>query len=70
MANSNNNSVVINVNLDKLPKCTKCEKGELLPLYDTTHTTETIFVKGWVCSNCEYNLVLKSGDLYHMQVHK
>jgi hypothetical protein len=52
----------ININLTELPKC-KCEKGFLLPLYDTTREKETVYLKGWFCPICSTNYMLRSGAL-------
>lgn len=50
------------INISELPKC-KCEKGYLLPLYDTTREKETVYLKGWFCPICYVNYILRSGNL-------
>lgn len=60
-------SVGMNITLDHLPKCPKCEKGDLLPFIDFIKEVG-YYCKGWVCSNCDHNIVFRMGELYHIKV--
>ena len=42
----------ININLNKLPKCPHCKKGEMLPLQYTDYTSTHVFNYGWMCNSC------------------
>jgi len=52
----------ITINLDKLPLCPKCGKGDMLPFPDETQKGN-VLLKLWACSNCLYNLGLRTGEL-------
>lgn len=52
----------ITIGLDKLPLCPRCGKGDLLPFPDET-VKGNVILKLWACSNCLYNLGLRSGEL-------
>jgi len=60
-------TVNANINLDHLPKCPKCEKGELLPIIDLIQG-ESYYCKGWICSNCDHNIIWRLGELHHAVV--
>ncbi len=49
-----------------LPKCQKCNAGELVPLSDFGSQGATIHYKAWVCTNpeCGFNLKIRNGDVY------
>lgn len=52
-----------NVNL---PKCQRCNTGELVPLSDFGSQGASIQYKAWVCTNpdCGFNLKIRNGDVY------
>lgn len=66
--------MVVNLNLDgdKLPKCMKCEEGDLLPVQDIMKGTDdyTPYLKGWICSNpkCNHNVLFKGGNFVTQKV--
>lgn len=64
--------VNLNINLDKLPLCPKCQQGEMLPFWDFTYATETkeatLFPKGWACNFCGHNMFLVKGNLVEQAV--
>jgi len=52
------------------PKCPKCDKGEMLPVEDSSYaaiagTQAVCFLKGWACSNpdCDNNIWNDKGTL-------
>ncbi len=49
-----------------LPKCQKCQSGDLVPLSDFGSQGATIQYKAWVCTNpdCGFNLKIRNGDVY------
>lgn len=49
-----------------LPKCLKCDKGDLVPLSDFGSQGSSIHYKAWVCTNpgCGFNLKIRNGDIY------
>lgn len=55
-------NVTLNINLTELPQCPECEKGVLLPLPDETKMGN-VLLKGWCCSHCYHNVMLKAGEL-------
>ena len=55
-------SVTLNINLSELPLCPKCKVGVLLPLPDETKMGN-VLLKGWCCSSCFHNVMLKAGQL-------
>jgi len=61
-------SVNLNMNLNHLPKCPKCEKGELLPVGDFMQNEKAHYYKGWVCSSCDHSIIFRMGDIYHEKV--
>ncbi len=52
--------------LYSLPKCQKCQAGDLVPLSDFGSGGAAIHYKAWVCTNpgCGYNIKIRNGDLY------
>ncbi len=49
-----------------LPKCQKCNQGELVPLSDFGSQGAPIHFKAWVCTNpdCGFNIKIRNGDVY------
>ena len=49
-----------------LPKCKKCDAGDLVPLSDFGSQGADIRYKAWVCTNpdCGFNLKIRNGDVY------
>lgn len=58
---------ILNINLTELPRCPKCDKGQLLPCTDFTQNGE-FYLKGWVCSNCDHNIFFSTGKLVRLLV--
>src|SRR3990172_3528675 len=54
------------VGLTNLPKCQKCELGDLVPLSDFGSQGAAIYFKAWACTNpsCGFNIKIRNGDLY------
>ena len=50
-----------------LPKCLKCEKGDLVPLSDFSDNSVPIHYKAWACTNkeCRFFIVLRGGNVYY-----
>lgn len=49
----------------KLPDCTRCAEGALLPLSDYGRDGAPITYKAWVCSNakCGFTLRIDNGEI-------
>ena len=49
-----------------LPKCKKCNVGDLVPLSDFGSQGAPIHYKAWVCTNpdCGFNIKIRNGDVY------
>ena len=49
-----------------LPKCQKCQVGDLVPLSDFGSQGAAIHYKAWACTNpsCGFNIKIRNGDLY------
>jgi len=49
-----------------LPKCLKCDTGQLVPLSDYGDQGAAVHYKAWVCTNpdCGFNLKIRNGDIY------
>jgi hypothetical protein len=49
-----------------LPKCLKCDKGQLVPLSDYGSQGAAVRYKAWVCTNpdCGFNVKIRNGDIY------
>ena|SRR3989344_1144574 len=49
-----------------IPKCLKCNKGDLVPLSDYGGQGASVHYKAWVCTNpsCGFNLKIRNGDIY------
>jgi len=47
------------------PKCSKCDKGILIPLSDYGRDGATIQYKAWVCTNyeCGFHLRIDNGEI-------
>jgi hypothetical protein len=50
-----------------LPKCQKCNQGDLVPLSDFSNNAVPIRYKAWACTNkdCRWFVVLRGGDVYY-----
>lgn len=66
----NNSGMMVHYSINQLPACRKCNEGELLPIQDVFRTESGIvpYYKGWICSNCGYNIVFKAGDIIHLKI--
>ena len=49
-----------------LPKCLKCDTGQLVPLSDYGSQGAAVHYKAWVCTtpDCGFNLKIRNGDIY------
>ncbi len=49
-----------------IPKCQKCDVGQLVPLSDYGGQGAAVHFKAWVCTNpvCGFNLKIRNGDIY------
>ena len=49
-----------------LPKCLKCNEGQLVPLSDYGGQGAAVHYKAWVCINpvCGFNIKIRNGDIY------
>ena len=49
-----------------IPKCMKCEIGQLVPLSDYGGQGAAVHYKAWVCTNptCGFNLPIRNGEFY------
>jgi hypothetical protein len=49
-----------------IPKCHKCEIGQLVPLSDYGSQGAAVHYKAWVCVNpdCGFNIKIRNGDIY------
>lgn len=49
-----------------LPRCRRCNNGDLVPLSDFGSQGAAIHYKAWVCTNpsCGFNLKIRNGDIY------
>ena len=49
-----------------IPKCQKCNTGDLVPLSDFGSQGAPIHYKAWVCTNpeCGFNIKIRNGDVY------
>lgn len=49
-----------------LPRCRRCNDGDLVPLSDFGSQGAAIHFKAWVCTNpsCGFNLKIRNGDIY------
>jgi len=52
--------------VESLPKCKKCNEGDLVPLSDFGSQGAPIHYKAWVCTNpdCGFNIKIRNGDVY------
>lgn len=57
---------MINIVINKFPKCPKCKKGELLPLAQPRENIGvkdySLFIAKWKCSSCKHEI--KHGGQY------
>lgn len=51
---------------NSMPKCLKCNMGDLVPLSDFGGQGAPIHYKAWVCTNpeCGFNIKIRNGDIY------
>jgi hypothetical protein len=49
-----------------MPKCQKCNVGQLVPLSDYGGQGAAVHYKAWVCINptCGFNIKIRNGDIY------
>ena len=49
-----------------LPKCLKCNRGELVPLSDFGSQGAAIHYKAWVCTSpdCGFNIKIRNGEVF------
>ena len=49
-----------------IPKCLKCNTGQLVPLSDYGSQGAAVHYKAWVCTNpeCGFNVKIRNGDIY------
>jgi hypothetical protein len=49
-----------------LPKCLKCNRGELVPLSDFGSQGAPIHWKAWVCTSpdCGFNIKIRNGEVF------
>ena len=49
-----------------MPKCQKCDTGQLVPLSDYGGQGASVHYKAWVCSDpdCGFNIKIRNGDVY------
>lgn len=59
----------LKIELSELPECPvgNC-KGVLLPFEDNLQGTSVMFTKGWCCSSCDHNIIMKSGEFHRIRV--
>jgi hypothetical protein len=67
------NEVIIKV--ESSVPCSQCLDGKtvqgwMLPLFDYIQDTTTVYIKGYICSNCGHNLIYKAGELMTKEVLK
>ena len=50
----------------EIPKCLKCDIGQLVPLSDYGSQGAAVHYKAWVCINpdCGFNIKIRNGDIY------
>jgi isocitrate lyase len=62
----------LNINLTELPKCHANEcQGVLVPVQATTNPKSlinTIFIAGWICTECGKNFSYNAGKFYKQEV--
>ena len=49
-----------------MPKCLKCNVGDLVPLSDYGNQGAAVHYKAWVCTlpDCGFNIKIRNGDIY------
>ena len=57
---------VVKVEAGVIPKCLKCNVGQLVPLSDYGGQGAAVHYKAWVCTNpeCGFNVKIRNGDIY------
>ena len=52
--------------MESLPKCRRCNEGDLVPLSDFGGQGAAIHYKAWVCTNptCLFNIKIRNGDIF------
>lgn len=52
--------------IQALPKCRRCNSGDLVPLSDYGSQGAAVHFKAWVCTNpeCGFNIKIRNGDIY------
>jgi len=50
----------------ELPRCLKCNQGQLVPLSDYSREGAAVHYKAWVCINpeCGFNIKIRNGVVY------
>ncbi len=51
--------------MEELPRCRRCDDGDLVPFSDFGSGGAAIHYKAWACTNpkCGFNLKIRNGDL-------
>ena len=54
------------VNESALPRCLKCNTGQLIPLSDYGAQGGAVYYKAWVCTSpdCGFNIKIRNGAIY------
>ena len=49
-----------------MPKCLRCNVGDLVPLSDYGSQGASVHYKAWVCTkpDCGFNIKIRNGDIY------
>ena len=59
----------LKIELQQLPTCPMDDcTGDMLPFPDFIQGTEKLFLRGWCCSSCDHNIVMKSGSFERLEV--
>lgn len=60
----------MNITISPAPTCPKCEKGVILPFFDTFIKNEfgIAYPRGWACFNCGANLLFTQGSFERRDV--
>jgi len=56
------------ITINNFPKCSKCDKGIMLPVEDVNQNGNVSYLKGWVCNDCGNNILFKQGDLVKLNI--
>lgn len=51
--------------MEELPRCRRCDDGDLVPFSDFGSQGAAIHYKAWACTNpkCGFNIKIRNGDL-------